>query len=163
MRNLNTLSDIKQVCLVSNPNSKISVVLDRSFSVTGRGLCVSVLWITLDTAVSIQRGRKLGYALPMRTDYEETSNLKKFRVTGFPFHADRSLILKRVIELKSLNEMFSMRSETDNSLSSCSIFPEGSTSFARDRTLERYKRGEGDFESLRAVLNRNADVFFFKT
>ena len=128
MRNLNTLSDIKQVCLVSNPNSKISVVLGRSFSVTGRGLCVSVLWVTLDTAVSIQRGRKLGYALPMRTDYEETPNLKKFRVKGFPFHADRNLILERINELKPLNEMFSMRSETDDSLLSCSNFPERSSS-----------------------------------
>ena len=75
MRNLNSLSDNKQVCLVPNPNSKRSVVLGRSFCVTRRGLCVSVLWITLDTTVSIQRGRKLGYALPMRTDYEELLNL----------------------------------------------------------------------------------------
>ena len=112
--------------------------------------------------VSIQRGRKLGYALPMRTDYDETTKLKKFRVKGFPFHADRNLILKRINELKSLNEMFPMRSKTDESLSSCSNFPKRSTSFGRDRTFERYKRGEGGFESLRAVLNRNADVFFFQ-
>ena len=32
------------------------------------------------------------------------------------------------------------------------------TSFAGDRTVER-KIAEGDFESLRAVLNQNADVF----
>ena len=47
-----------------------------------------------------------------------------------------------------------MRAETDNSLSSCSIFfglPE--------KEHLRGKIGEGDFESLRAVLNPNADVF----
>ena len=58
MRNLNSLSDSKQVCLVPNPNSR--VILGRSFSVTRNGLCVSVLLNTLDTTVSIQRGKKLG-------------------------------------------------------------------------------------------------------
>ena len=58
MRNLNSLSDSKQVCLVPNPNSQSSVILGRSFSVTRNGLCVSVLLNTLDTTVSIQRGKK---------------------------------------------------------------------------------------------------------
>ena len=43
MRNLNSLSDSKQVCLVPNPNSQISVILGRSFSVTRNGLFVCVL------------------------------------------------------------------------------------------------------------------------
>ena len=72
MRNLNSLSDSKQSCLVPNPNSQSSVILGRNFSVTRSGLCVSVLLNTVDTTVSIQRGKKLGYPLPMRTDYEET-------------------------------------------------------------------------------------------
>ena len=76
MRNLNSLGDSKQVCLVPNPNSQSSVILGRSFSVTRNGLCVSVSLNTMDTTVSIQRGKKLGYALPMRTDYKETQNLK---------------------------------------------------------------------------------------
>ena len=80
MRNLNSLSDSKQVCLVPNPNSQSSVILGRSFSVTQNGLCVSALLNTLDTTVSIQRGKKLVCALPMRTDYEETQNLKKHSV-----------------------------------------------------------------------------------
>ena len=42
-RNLNSLSDSKQVCLVPKPNSQSSVILGRSFSVTQNGLCVSVL------------------------------------------------------------------------------------------------------------------------
>ena len=72
MRNKNGLSDSKQICLAPNPNSQSSVVLGRSFSVTRNGPGVSVLLNTLDTTVSIQRGRKLGYALPMRTEYEDT-------------------------------------------------------------------------------------------
>ena len=64
MRNLN--SDSKQVCLILSPNSQNSVTLGRSFSLTRNGLCVSVLLNTLDTTVSIQRGKKLGYALPAR-------------------------------------------------------------------------------------------------
>ena len=53
MRNLNSLSDTKQVFLVPNPNSQSSVILGRSFWVTRNGLCVSVLLNTLDTTVSI--------------------------------------------------------------------------------------------------------------
>ena len=85
MRNLNSLGDSKQVCLVPNPISQSSVILGRSFSVTRNGLCVSVLLNTRDTTVSIQREKKLGYALLMRTDYEETQNLKKHNVKDCPF------------------------------------------------------------------------------
>ena len=103
MRNLNSLGDSKQVCLVPNPNSQSSVILGRSFSVTRNGLCVSVLLNTLDTTVSIQRGKKLGYALPMRTHYEETQNLKKHSVKDCPYHANKDKILKRINELKSIH------------------------------------------------------------
>ena len=92
LRNLNLLSDSKQVCLVLNPNSQSSVILGRSFSVTRNGLCVSVLLNTLDTTVSIQSGKKLGYALPMRADYEETQNLKKHSVKDCPYHANKDKI-----------------------------------------------------------------------
>ena len=78
MRNLNSLSDSKQVCLVPNLNRLISVILGRSFSVTRNALCVSALLNTLNITVSIQRGKKLGYALPIRTDYEETQNLRRY-------------------------------------------------------------------------------------
>ena len=44
MRNLNSLSDSKQVCLVPNPNSQSSVILGRSFSVTAkRTVCQCVV------------------------------------------------------------------------------------------------------------------------
>ena len=89
IRNSNPLSDSKQVCLVPNPNSQSSVILGRSFSVTRNGLCVSVLLKTLDTTVPIQRGKKLGYALPMRTDYEATQNMKKPGVKDCLYHANK--------------------------------------------------------------------------
>ena len=167
MRNLNSLSDSKQVCLVPNPNSQSSVILGRSFSVTRNGLCVSVLLNTLDTTVSIQRGKKLGYALPMRTDYEETQNLKKHYVKDCPYHANKDKILKRINELKSIHKLFSLKSETNDGLSSCSNFPERPSSYELESDkpvlpeIEHLKGkiGEGDFEKLRDLLNRNAEVF----
>ena len=66
MKKYNELSDNKQVCLVPNPNSQSAALLGRSFSVTKRGLCVSVLLNTLDIPITIQRRRKLGYALRMK-------------------------------------------------------------------------------------------------
>ena len=81
MRNLNELSNDRQVCLVPNPNSKSSAILGGSFSLTQSGLCVSVLLNTEATTVTIQRGKKLGYALPLNTDFQSVENLKKFDVT----------------------------------------------------------------------------------
>ena len=60
-----------------------------------------------------------------------------------------------------------MKSETDDGLSSCSNFPERSSSYELDSDKSvlpeiehlKGKIGEGDFEKLRDVLNRNADVF----
>ena len=167
MRNLNSLSDSKQVFLVPNPNSQSSVILGRSFSVTRNGLCFSVLLNTLGTTVSIQRRKKLGYALPMRTDYEETQKLKRYSVKDCSYLANKDKVLKRINELKSINKLFSVKSETDDGLSSCSNFPERPLSYELqtdkpvlpEREHLKGKIGEGDFELLRAVLNRNADVF----
>ena len=79
---------------------------------------------TLDTTISIQRGKKLGYALPMKTDYEEIQNLKKNSVRDSPYHANKNKNLKRINEVKYFHKLFSMKSETDDGLSSCSNFPE---------------------------------------
>ena len=122
---------------------------------------------TLDTTVSIHRGKKLDYALPMRTDYVETQNLKRYSVKDCPYHANKDKILKRIIEFKSIYKLFSMKSETEDGLSSCSNFLDRSSSYKLESDKPalpetehlKGKIGEGDFESLRAVLNRNADVF----
>ena len=95
MRKSNSISDTKQVCLVPDPNSQSTVILGRSFSVTRNGLCASVLLNTLDTTVSIQRGANFGYTLPMRTDYEETLNLKRHSVKDCPSHAIKDMIFKK--------------------------------------------------------------------
>ena len=153
--------------MVPNPNSQTSVILGRSFSVTRNGLCVSVLLNTLETAVSIQRRKNLGYPLPMRTDYEETQNLKRYSVKDCPYHANKNIILKRINEFKSIHKPFSVKSETDDGLSSCSTFPERPSSYELESDkpflpqIEHLKGKiiEGDFESLLAVSNRNADVF----
>ena len=140
--------------------------LGRSFSITRNGLCASVFLNTLDTTVTIQRGKKLGYALPMKTDNEETLNSKGYSVKDCPNHADKDKILKGIDEFESINKQLSMKSETDDGLSSCSNFPERPSSYELESDkpvlpeIERLrgKIGEGDFESLRAVSNRNADV-----
>ena len=72
MRNLNELRNDRQVCLVPNPNNKSSAILGRSFSLTQSGLCVSVVLSTEATTVTIQRGYKLGCALPLNTDFQRT-------------------------------------------------------------------------------------------
>ena len=104
MRKLNLLSDSKQVRLVANSQS--SVILGRSFSVTRNGLRVSGLLNTLDTTVSIQRGKKLGYALPMKTDYEETQNLKRYNMKDCLNHADKDNFLKRMMNLNLIINCF---------------------------------------------------------
>ena len=167
MRNLNELSNNRQVCLVPNPNSKSSAILGRSFSLTQSGLCVSVLLNTEATTVTIQRGKKLGYALPLNTDFQSVENLKKFDVTKCPLHANQECIMKRINELKSSGKLFSMKSETDDGLSSCSNFPERptETELAADKPILpeiehlKGKISDKELESLRAVLSRNADVF----
>ena len=103
----------------------------------------------------------------MKTDYEETQNLKKYSVKDCPYYANKYKILKRINELKSIQKMFSMKAEMDDGLSSCSNFPERPSSHELESDklvlpeIEHLKGkiGEGDFELLREVLNRNANVF----
>ena len=88
-----------------------------------------------------------------------------------PYHANKDKILKRIDELKSIRKLFSMKSETDDGLSSCSNFPERPSSYELDSDkpvlpeIEHLKGkiGEGDFEKLRDLLNRNAEVFSKRT
>ena len=85
----------------------------------------------------------------------------------YPNHADKDKTLKRIDEFKSINKLFSMKSETDDDLSSCSNFPERPLSYELESDKPvlpdiehlRGKIGEGDCESLRVVLIWNADVF----
>ena len=128
MKIYNELSDNKQVCIVPNPNSQSAAVLGRSFSISKSGLCVSVLWNTLDIPITIQRGRKLGYALPVKTRYEMTENSKQNEVVDCANHRDKICILGRLKKIKGSSGLVkSLKSETDDGLSSCSNFPERPT------------------------------------
>ena len=124
----NELSDNKQVCIVPNPNSQSAAVLGRSFSITKSSICLSVLLNTLDTPITIQRGRKLGYALPVKIRYEMNENSKQNEVVDCPNHRDNICILTRLKKIKgSAGLVKSLKSETDDGLSSCSNFPERPT------------------------------------
>ena len=71
----------------------------------------------------------------------------------------KNLVLKRIIEFKSLYEKFSMSSETNDGLSSCSNFLELPSSYKLESDKSvlpemehlRGETGEGEFELLRAV------------
>ena len=80
MKNNNELSDNKQLCVVPNPSSKSAAILGRSFSITKSSLCVSVLLNTLDISITIQIGRKVGYALPVKTRYKMTEYINNYEI-----------------------------------------------------------------------------------
>ena len=73
MKNYIELIDNKQVYIVPDLDSQSAAILRKSFSITKSGLCVSVLLNTLEIPITIQRGRKLGYALLVKTRYEMTN------------------------------------------------------------------------------------------
>ena len=90
--------------------------------------------------------------------------------TECPLYANQECILNRMSGLKSSKKLLSMKSETGDGLSSCSNFPERptETELASNKPVLpeiehlRCKLTEKELDSLRAVLNRNADVFFSK-
>ena len=128
MKKYNELRDSKQVCIVSNPNNQSAAILGRSFSITKSGLGVSVLLTTLDIPIIIQRGRKLGYALPVKTRYEMIENMQENEILDCSNHRDKICNLRRLKKLKNSSSLVkSLESETNNGLSSCSKFPESPT------------------------------------
>ena len=52
----------------------------------------------------------------MRTDYEETQNLKKHKVKDCPYHANKDKILKRINEIKYIHKLFSMKTQNERRL-----------------------------------------------
>ena len=168
MKNYNELSDNKQVCIVPNPNSQSAAVLGRSFSITKSGLCVSVLLNTLDIPITIQRRRKLGYALPVKFRYETIENSKQNEVVDCPNHRDKICILRRLQKIKDSSGLIkSLKSETDDGLSSCSNFPERPTldEMQNEKPVLpeiehlRGKLKDEQLEAIKEVLERNEEVF----
>ena len=65
------------------------------------------------------------YALPVKTRYKMTENVKENEVVDCPSHWDKICILKILKKLKySSGLVNSLKYETDDRLSSCSKFPE---------------------------------------
>ena len=159
---------INKYCIVPNPNSQSAAILGRSFSIIKRGLCVSVLLNTLDIPITIQRGRKLGYALPVKTRYEMTENVKEYEVLDCPNHRDKTCILKKLKKIKCSSDLVkSLKSETDDEFSSCSNFPEKHTleELGMDKPVLpeiehlRGKVTDKQLKAIKDVLDRNQDVF----
>ena len=168
IKNYNELSDNKQICIVPNPNSQTAAVLGRSFSITKSGLCVSVLLNTLDIPITILRGRKLGYALHVKTRYEMTENSKQNEVVDCPNHRGKICILRRLKKIKASSGLVkSRKSETDDGLSSCSNFPERPTldEMQSDKPVLpeiehlRGKLTDEQLEAIKDILERNEEVF----
>ena len=64
----------------------------------------------------------------MKTRNEMTESLKENEVLDCPNHGDKICIWRRLKKIKSSSVLVkSLKSETDNGLSSCSIFPERPT------------------------------------
>ena len=93
--------------------------------------------------------------------------LKKVDVTKCTLLANQECILKRTNELESSKKLFSMNSETDDRLSSCSNFPERptETELAANKPVLpeiehlKAKISHEELDSLRTVLNWNANIF----
>ena len=125
MKKYSELSDIEQVSVVPNPYSQNAAILGRSFSITKSGLRVSVLLNNLDIPITIQI---LGYALPVKTRDEMTENVRKHEFLDCPNHMDKICVLSRLKRINiSTGVISSLKSETDDGLSSCSNFPETPT------------------------------------
>ena len=72
----------------------------RLLAVAKSGLCVSVMLNNLDIPITFQRGRKLGYALPVKIIYEMTENVTENEFLDCPNHRDEICTLKRLKKIK---------------------------------------------------------------
>ena len=168
MKNYNELGDSKQVCIVPNPNSQSAAIVRRSFWITKNCLCVSILLNTLDIPITIHRERKLGYVLAVKIKYETVEKLNKYEVIDSPNHRDCFCILSRLKKIKLSSGLInSLKSETDDELSSSSNVPERPTQeeLEVDKTVLpeieylRRKVTDEQLEAIKDVLDRNQHVF----
>ena len=106
------------------------------------------------------------YALPVKTRYKMTENVRENEVLDCPSHWDKICILRRLKKLKySSGLVNSLKYETDDRLSSCSKFPERPKleELERDKpVLEiehlRDKVTDEQLEAIKDVLDWNEDV-----
>ena len=97
-----------------------------------------------------------------------TENVKENEVIECPNHRDKICILTRLNKIKSSSGLVkSLKSETDDGLSSCSNFPEKSTleEMEMDKPVLpeiehlRGKVTDEQLEAIKEVLERNEEVF----
>ena len=110
----------------------------------------------------------MGYALPVKNRYEMTENVKENEVIECPNHRDKICILRRLNKIKSSSGLVkSLKSDTDNGLSSCSNFPERPTleEMEMDKPVLpkiEHLRGrvtDEQLEAIKDVLERNEEFF----
>ena len=95
-------------------------------------------------------------------------NAKENELFEFPNHRDKICILRRLQKIKNSSGLVkSLKSDTDDGLSSCSNFPERPTlgEMEMDKPVLpeiEHLRGnvkDEQLEAIKDVLERNADVF----
>ena len=100
----------------------------------------------------------------MKTRYEMTENVKGNEVLDGPIHRDKNCILRRLKKIKCSSDLVkSLKSETDDGLSSSSDFPERLTleKLGMDKpVLPEYEhlKGKVTYEQLEAIKDV-LDVF----
>ena len=104
----------------------------------------------------------------MKTRYEMTETVKENEVHDCPYHRDKNCILRRLKKIKyKASLMRSLKSETDDGLSSYSNFPERPTleELEMDKPVLpeiehlRGKITDEQLEAIKDVLDQNQDVF----
>ena len=97
-----------------------------------------------------------------------TENVKENEVLDCPNHRDKICILRRLKKIKCLSGLVkSLKSETDDGISSCSNFPERPTLEEMEMDTMvlpeiehlRSKVMDEQLEAIKDVLDRNKDVF----
>ena len=100
--------------LEQNPNSQGAAILERSFSITKWPLRQCLVEYFCYTNHNPQ---------PVKTRYEMTENVIENEIRDCPNHRDKIFILRRLKKIKCSSGLVkSLKSETDNGLSSCSNF-----------------------------------------
>ena len=55
-------------------------------------LCNSMSLNTLDISFTVQRGRKLVYALPVKFKYELVESIEQHQILDFPNHSEKKVV-----------------------------------------------------------------------
>ena len=85
-----------------------------------------------------------------------TENVKENEVLDCPNHMDKICIMRRLKKIKNSSGLVkSLKSETDDGISSSSYFPERPTL----EEMEMDKVKDDQLEAIKDVLERNEDVF----